>query len=180
MTREEAGKRGREIAARARAQKREYYTDGNTVRHVKPQSRVANPYISKDRNKDKYNSRSEMRQPERNTSARKRIDFQIEKHRIEERKKQQKIEQQRQQKERRREKQQAKEQAFIDRERQQKAYFSGYNKQEQTERYTDAAWFRSVSYDCVNRRIVFMHSLPAAEIRADLQNADSSQPGIRA
>ena len=62
-----------------------------------------------------------MRQPERNTSARKRIDFQIEKHRIEERKKQQKIEQQRQQKERRREKQQAKEQAFIDRERQQKA-----------------------------------------------------------
>ena len=50
-----------------------------------------------------------MRQPERNTSARKRIDFQIEKHRIEERKKQQKIEQQRQQKERRREKQQAKE-----------------------------------------------------------------------
>ena len=50
MTREEAGKRGREIAARARAQKREYYTDGNTVRHVKPQSRVANPYISKDRN----------------------------------------------------------------------------------------------------------------------------------
>ena len=88
MTREEAGKRGREIAARARAQKREYYTDGNTVRHVKPQSRVANPYISKDRNKDKYNSRSEMRQPERNTSARKRIDFQIEKHRIEERKKQ--------------------------------------------------------------------------------------------
>lgn len=117
MTREEAGKRGREIAARARAQKREYYTDGNTVRHVKPQSRVANPYISKDRNKDKYNSRSEMRQPERNTSARKRIDFQIEKHRIEERKKQQKIEQQRQQKERRREKQQAKEQAFIDRER---------------------------------------------------------------
>ena len=105
MTREEAGKRGREIAARARAQKREYYTDGNTVRHVKPQSRVANPYISKDRNKDKYNSRSEMRQPERNTSARKRIDFQIEKHRIEERKKQQKIE----------------EQAFIDRERQQKA-----------------------------------------------------------
>ena len=86
MTREEAGKRGREIAARARAQKREYYTDGNTVRHVKPQSRVANPYISKDRNKDKYNSRSEMRQPERNTSARKRIDFQIEKHRIEERK----------------------------------------------------------------------------------------------
>ena len=87
MTREEAGKRGREIAARARAQKREYYTDGNTVRHVKPQSRVANPYISKDRNKDKYNSRSEMRQPERNTSARKRIDFQIEKHRIEERKK---------------------------------------------------------------------------------------------
>lgn len=120
MTREEAGKRGREIAARARAQKREYYTDGNTVRHVKPQSRVANPYISKDRNKDKYNSRSEMRQPERNTSARKRIDFQIEKHRIEERKKQQKIEQQRQQKERRREKQQAKEQAFIDRERQQK------------------------------------------------------------
>lgn len=107
MTREEAGKRGREIAARARAQKREYYTDGNTVRHVKPQSRVANPYISKDRNKDKYNSRSEMRQPERNTSARKRIDFQIE--------------QQRQQKERRREKQQAKEQTFIDRERQQKA-----------------------------------------------------------
>ena len=104
MTREEAGKRGREIAARARAQKREYYTDGNTVRHVKPQSRVANPYISKDRNKDKYNSRSEMRQPERNTSARKRIDFQIEKHRIEERKKQQ-----------------AKEQALIDRERQQKA-----------------------------------------------------------
>ena len=62
----------------------------------------------------------------------------------------------------------------------QKAYFSGYNKQEQTERYTDAAWLRSVSYDCVNRRIVFMHSLPAAEIRADLQNADSSQPGIRA
>ena len=53
------------------------------------------PYISKDKNKnkDKYNSRSEMRQPERNTSARKRIDFQIEKHRIEERKKQQKIEQ---------------------------------------------------------------------------------------
>ena len=121
MTREEAGRRGREIAARARAQKREYYTDGNTVRHVKPQSRVANPYISKDRNKGKYNSRSETRQPERNTSARKRIDFQIEKHRIEERKKQQKIEQQRQQKERRREKQQAKEQAFIDRERQQKA-----------------------------------------------------------
>ena len=114
MTREEAGKRGREIAARARAQKREYYTDGNTVRHVKPQSRVANPYISKDRNKDKYNSRSEMRQPERNTSARKRIDFQIEKHRIEERKKQQKIEQQRQQKERRREKQQAKEQQRDD------------------------------------------------------------------
>ena len=107
MTREEAGRRGREIAARARAQKSEYYTDGNTVRHIKPQNRVTNPYISKDRNKDKYNSRSEMRQPERNTSARKRIDFQIEK--------------QRQQKERRREKQQAKEQAFIDRERQQKA-----------------------------------------------------------
>ena len=62
----------------------------------------------------------------------------------------------------------------------QKAYFSGYNKQEQTERYTDAAWLRSVSYDCVNRRIVLMYSLPAAEIRADLQNADSSQPGIRA
>ena len=109
MTREEAGRRGREIAARARAQKSEYYTDGNTVRHIKPQNRVTNPYISKDKNKNKYNSRSEMRQPERNTSARKRIDFQIEKHRIEERKKQQKIEQQRQQKERRREKQQAKE-----------------------------------------------------------------------
>ena len=109
MTREEAGRRGREIAARARAQKSEYYTDGNTVRHIKPQNRVTNPYISKDKNKnkDKYNSRSEIRQPERNTSARKRIDFQIEKHRIEERKKQQKIEQQRQQKERRREKQQA-------------------------------------------------------------------------
>lgn len=123
MTREEAGRRGREIAARARAQKSEYYTDGNTVRHIKPQNRVINPYISKDKNKnkDKYNSRSEMRHPERNTSARKRIDFQIEKHRIEERKKQQKIEQQRQQKERRREKQQAKEQAFINRERQQKA-----------------------------------------------------------
>ena len=125
MTREEAGRRGREIAARARAQKSEYYTDGNTVRHIKPQNRVINPYISKDKNKnknkDKYNSRSEMRQPERNTSARKRIDFQIKKHRIEERKKQQKIEQQRQQKERRREKQQAKEQAFINRERQQKA-----------------------------------------------------------
>lgn len=122
MTREEAGRRGREIAARARAQKSEYYTDGNTVRHIKPQNRITNPYISKDKNKnkDKYNSRSEMRQPERNTSARKRIDFQIEKHRIEE-KKQQKIEQQRQQKERRREKQQAKEQALIDRERQQKA-----------------------------------------------------------
>lgn len=86
MTREEAGRRGREIAARARAQKSEYYTDGNTVRHVRPQNRVTNPYISKDRNKDKYNSRSETRQPERNASARKRIDFQIEKHRIEERK----------------------------------------------------------------------------------------------
>ena len=86
MTREEAGRRGREIAARARAQKSEYYTDGNTVRHIKPQNRVINPYISKDKNKnknkDKYNSRSEMRQPERNTSARKRIDFQIEKHRM--------------------------------------------------------------------------------------------------
>ena len=94
MTREEAGRRGREIAARARAraQKSEYYTDGNTVRHIKPQNRITNPYISKDKNKnkDKYNSRSEMRQPERNTSARKR-------------------------------KQQAKEQALIDRERQQKA-----------------------------------------------------------
>ena len=121
MTREEAGRRGREIAARARVQKSEYYTDGNTVRHVKPQSRVTHPYISKDRNKDKYSGRSETRQSEMNASARKRIDFQIEKHRIEERKKQQKIEQQRQQKERRREKQQAKEQAFIDRERQQKA-----------------------------------------------------------
>ena len=48
MTREEAGRRGREIAARARVQKSEYYTDGNTVRHVKPQSRVTHPYISKD------------------------------------------------------------------------------------------------------------------------------------
>ena len=108
MTREEAGRRGREIAARARVQKSEYYTDGNTVRHVKPQSRVTHPYISKDRNKDKYSGRSETRQSEINASARKRIDFQIEKHRIEERKKQQKIEQQRQQKERRREKQQDK------------------------------------------------------------------------
>ena len=114
MTREEAGRRGREIAARARAQKNEYYTDGNTVRHVRPQNRVTNPYISKNRNKDKY--KNEARQPERNASARKRIDFQIEKHRIEERKKQQKIEQQR-----RREKQQTKEQAFLDRERQQRA-----------------------------------------------------------
>ena len=119
MTREEAGRRGREIAARARAQKNEYYTDGNTVRHVRPQNKVTNPYISKDRNKDKY--KNEARQLERNASARKRIDFQIEKHRIEERKKQQKIEQQKQQKARRREKQQAKEQAFLDRERQQRA-----------------------------------------------------------
>ena len=51
MTREEAGRRGREIAARARAQKSEYYTDGNTVRHIKPQNRVTNTLISK----DKYN-----------------------------------------------------------------------------------------------------------------------------
>lgn len=49
MTREEAGRRGREIAARARAQKSEYYTDGNTVRHIKPQNRITNPYISKDK-----------------------------------------------------------------------------------------------------------------------------------
>ena len=53
MTREEAGRRGREIAARARAQKSEYYTDGNTVRHIKPQNRITNPYISKDKNKNK-------------------------------------------------------------------------------------------------------------------------------
>lgn len=61
MTREEAGRRGREIAARARAQKSEYYTDGNTVRHIKPQNRITNPYISKDKNKIKINITAEAK-----------------------------------------------------------------------------------------------------------------------
>lgn len=112
MTREDAGRKGREMAARARAQRNEYYTDGNTVRQAQVKQNIGKKI---QKNKARQQAiRQEAYKREQKIKQQKQVDFQIAKERLEEKK--------RKQEERlRQQKKKQKEQAIAERERALKA-----------------------------------------------------------